>query len=78
MQLNDFGKIVDEELKKSQIIRDEIILDQYVIMPNHIHGVIVIAAEKNAGGQPAAPTMNPLDKKRAELASARISILPGS
>ena len=52
VQLNDFGRIVDEELKKSQIIRDEIILDQYVIMPNHIHCIILIAGCNKAGGQP--------------------------
>ena len=56
IQLNDFGKIVEEELKKSEIIRDEIIIDQYVIMPNHIHCIICITGGNNAGGQPAAPT----------------------
>ena len=57
IQLNDFGKIVEGELKKSQIIRDEISLDEYIIMPNHIHCIIVI---NNAGGQPAAPTRGTL------------------
>jgi REP-associated tyrosine transposase len=42
VQLNDFGIIVDEELKKSPIIRKEIILDQYVVMPNHVHCIIII------------------------------------
>lgn len=60
IQLNDFGRIVDEELRKSQIIRDEIILDQYVIMPNHIHCIIGITAGNNVGGQPAAPTRGTL------------------
>jgi REP element-mobilizing transposase RayT len=60
IQLNDFGKIVYEELKKSQIIRDEIILDQYVIMPNHVHCIIGIVADNNVGGQPAAPTKGSL------------------
>ena len=60
IQLNDFGRIVEEELKKSQIIRDEIIIDQYVIMPNHIHCIIGIAVGNNAGGQPAAPTRGTL------------------
>jgi len=40
--LNDFGSIVDEELEKSQMIRKEIVLDQYVVMPNHVHCIIVI------------------------------------
>ncbi|MBN2061462.1 MAG: transposase [Deltaproteobacteria bacterium] len=60
IQLNDFGRIVEEELKKSQIIRDEIIIDQYAIMPNHIHCIIGITDGNNAGGQPAAPTKGTL------------------
>ncbi|MFC1493789.1 transposase [Thermodesulfobacteriota bacterium] len=60
IQLNDFGRIVDEELKKSKFIRDEIILDQYVIMPNHIHCIISISSDNNAGGQPATPTRGTL------------------
>ncbi len=53
--LNNFGKIVDEELNKSAVIRKEIIIDQYVIMPNHLHCIVIIAND-NPGGQPAAPT----------------------
>jgi REP element-mobilizing transposase RayT len=40
--LNDFGRIVDEELEKSLMIRKEIVLDQYVVIPNHVHCIIVI------------------------------------
>jgi len=64
VQLNDFGIIVDEDLKKSPIIRKEVILDQYVVMPNHVHCIIII---KNidrdtdhqiiTGRQPSAPTV---------------------
>ena len=78
IQLNDCGRIVDEELKKSQIIRDEIILDQYVIMPNHIHCIIGIAAGNYSGGQPAAPTKGTLSSFVNGFKSAvttRINIL---
>ena len=61
--LNDFGRIVDEELKKSQIIRNEIVLDHYVVMPNHVHCIVVIeqnhrglTGREIAGRQPSAPT----------------------
>jgi len=42
MQLSDFGKIVEIELLKSFKIRDELFLDEYIIMPNHLHAIIVL------------------------------------
>jgi|SRR5690554_1422245 len=40
--LSDFGKIVKEEWHKSFEIRRELILHEYVIMPNHIHCIVEI------------------------------------
>ncbi len=42
MVLNKFGEIVRNEWLKTAEIRKNIELDEYVIMPNHIHGIIVI------------------------------------
>ena len=46
MILNQFGKIVDEEWKKTLEIRKNVLLDAFIIMPNHVHGIII------AGDQP--------------------------
>ena len=43
-QANVFGQIVLNEWEKSGQIRKEIELDAFVVMPNHVHGIIVIAA----------------------------------
>ena len=40
--LNDWGQTAQDEWEKSAQIRKEIELDAFVVMPNHIHGVIVI------------------------------------
>jgi len=40
--LSDFGKITNNEWLKSFEIRSELILDEYVIMPNHIHAIVAI------------------------------------
>ncbi len=40
--LSDAGRIVSEEWMKTEIIRSNIRLDEWIIMPNHIHGIIVI------------------------------------
>jgi DNA-binding Lrp family transcriptional regulator/REP element-mobilizing transposase RayT len=39
---NDYGRIVIEEWYKSEAIRNEIELDEFVLMPNHIHGILLI------------------------------------
>ncbi len=42
MILNSLGKIAEKEWAKTKLIRLNVELDRYVIMPNHIHGIIVI------------------------------------
>jgi len=40
--LNEYGEIARKEWIKSQIIRKEMKLDEFIIMPNHIHGIVII------------------------------------
>ena len=42
MQLNLIGQIVVQEWLKSSEIRQEIELDEWVLMPNHLHGIVWI------------------------------------
>ena len=42
MILNEFGEIAHDEWKISPTIRDEIELDVFVIMPNHLHGIVIL------------------------------------
>jgi REP element-mobilizing transposase RayT len=42
MQLNKVGRIVANEWKKTEVIRKEVKLDEWVIMPNHLHGIVFI------------------------------------
>jgi REP element-mobilizing transposase RayT len=43
MYLNSLGRIVAEEWERSAAIRTEIQMDTYVVMPNHMHGIVLIA-----------------------------------
>ncbi len=43
--LNEVGKIVEDEWLKTPIIRPYVELDEFVIMPNHLHGIIIIKDE---------------------------------
>jgi putative transposase len=40
--LTEIGKIIKDEWSKTEQIRDNAIMDDFVIMPNHIHGIIVL------------------------------------
>jgi len=42
MILNDCGKIILQELLKTPEIRKNVLLDEFIIMPNHIHAIIII------------------------------------
>jgi putative transposase len=55
MILNKIGKITANEWRKTEIIRPNIKLDEWVIMPNHIHGIVVI----DNGGDADRPAVTP-------------------
>jgi putative transposase len=42
MHLSPIGEIVAEEWQKTPLIRPNVRLDEWVIMPNHLHGIIII------------------------------------
>ena len=42
MQLSPIGEIVVQEWGKTQIIRSNVILDEWIIMPNHMHMIVGI------------------------------------
>ncbi|MHC1784203.1 MAG: transposase [Anaerolineaceae bacterium] len=76
MRLSKFGEIILEEIERTPSIRQEIIVDVFQILPDHIHIVIIIspvgahgcAPEDGcapAGGRPSAPTM-PIRKPKSD------------
>lgn len=46
--LNEVGRVTEKEWLKTAELRDNVELDYYVIMPNHIHGIIFIEGCENA------------------------------
>jgi len=45
-ELNEFGNIVMKHWMKIPQVYDNVMLDEFVIMPNHIHGIIIIEDKK--------------------------------
>jgi REP element-mobilizing transposase RayT len=47
--LSVMGQIVEEEWQRSALIRKEIELDAFVVMPNHVHAIVVITSPTLSG-----------------------------
>ena len=58
MRLNNFGEVVDEAWCWLAQQYSYVDLDGYVVMPNHLHGIIVLHNSQE-GGSRTAPTENP-------------------
>jgi REP element-mobilizing transposase RayT len=56
MELNELGEIVLQEWLRTPEIRAEIGLDEFVIMPNHLHGIIHL---RDVGAHGGAPLRTP-------------------
>lgn len=52
MHLNEVGTIVVEEWQRSEEMRDEVILDAFVVMPNHVHGIVCLVPPEVADVSP--------------------------
>ncbi len=46
VKLNAYGKIVADEWLKTKEIRKNVDLDEWIIMPNHLHGILIIDSDK--------------------------------
>ena len=68
MVLNGYGQIAHDEWLRSEAVRSELRLDAFVVMPNHIHGIVFLDGQK--GDLPVAPT--PVNGPRARSLSSFI------
>jgi REP element-mobilizing transposase RayT len=73
MILNEFGKIAWEEWDNNAKIRKNLVQDEYVVMPNHVHGILFILDENDIGAtRRVAPT-----ERLSGLASGSIGAIIG-
>jgi REP element-mobilizing transposase RayT len=58
-----FGRVVAEEWHRTEQVRDNVTLDAFVVMPDHMHGVVVITTDPENGdssrGSRGSSSMNP-------------------
>ena len=52
IELSIIGKIIDKQWNDIKNQYDNVELDQYIIMPNHIHGILIINKREGASPSP--------------------------
>jgi putative transposase len=62
MKLNSCGAIADSVWKAIPLHYPEVNNNVFIIMPNHIHGIIIIQNAKRAGQRPAPTKGHPLSE----------------
>ncbi len=58
MRLNECGEIVGKRWNEIPLHYPNVKLDECVIMPNHVHGIIALENSRLVGAQHAAPLQN--------------------
>jgi putative transposase len=62
--LNEWGEIVREEWERTAIVRANVELGEYVVMPNHVHGILIfvddgVEVTHVGGNRRVPPTLQP-------------------
>ncbi|MEE8484527.1 MAG: transposase [Nitrospinota bacterium] len=65
IRLSIIGEIVKEEWLKTPVVRKNVDLDEWIIMPNHMHGIIAMGGKPNS--KDVALSV-PAEKKRTKFA----------
>jgi REP element-mobilizing transposase RayT len=70
VRLNEFGHIVEAEWLNTSLVRPLVEVDQFIVMPNHLHGIVVIheevssnpsvGATRRVAPTRVAPTVHPI------------------
>ena len=69
MHLNAHGRIVQEEWLRTEVIRHEVALDAFQVMPNHFHGIVMIGGDAGLTAQGAGARRAPLQRPPKSLGS---------
>jgi REP element-mobilizing transposase RayT len=75
MQLNERGRVVEEAWTQTAIERAEIELDAFVVMPNHVHGIVWITRDEDDSSPPQHPPGTPPRAPTATAASRRFGAM---
>ncbi len=77
VELNRFGAIVHEEWERIATVRAEITLDEWIVMPDHLHAIVHLqfALEQEASSQRAARSVSSMVAGFKSAVTSRINKL---
>lgn len=55
MQLNEYGEIARNEWVRTASVRRNVVLDAFIVMPNHVHGIIILTGDDVGATRWVAP-----------------------
>jgi len=70
VRLNQYGLVAREEWLRSAAHRPEIELYAFVVMPNHVHGIVIITDDAVGAQRVAPPRVTPLPETNAQRPAA--------
>ncbi|MCL2760970.1 MAG: hypothetical protein FWD70_04910 [Desulfuromonadales bacterium] len=73
-QLSDIGKVVEKAIMNIPQIYKTVIIDRYIIMPNHVHIITII--DYDHGRTLCAPTISRVIKQCKEYVTKQIGFSP--
>jgi REP element-mobilizing transposase RayT len=74
MYLNPFGVLVDNEWCRLGERFDKIVVDEWIVMPNHLHGILLIVNDMNLDKESDHPNV----QSGQRSSSKEDTLLPGS
>ncbi len=63
IELTDKGRIVEEQFEIMNVLYEDIKVNHYVIMPNHIHFIVEITKRNRTSGRPSPTRSNAIIPK---------------
>lgn len=89
--LNELGRVAAEEIERTEILRPGVVIDTYVVMPNHVHLIVVLCGENGdypdtahrvptggrAFGRPQAGSLPAIIGAVKSAVTRRIGLMPG-
>lgn len=67
-RLHPYGRIVVEEWERTAILRPEVTLSDFVVMPNHFHAIVLI---RSVGAHGNAPGIGPIETSQKASSTRR-------
>ncbi len=63
VKLSDFGEIVKEEWLRTALLRSDVELDEFIIMPNHMHAIIALCRGTSRDERKGVPLKERVSRK---------------